>query len=128
MGDVGFVGSDKFEEWRPRLAVDWAGVVQDCDFVLAAQPEMVETVEARLEDADEVYVVTSNVAWLGKFAVANKWNLNTRYVSGSAEAYGEEADMVADLRVTGDSLRDNGLEEFRVLDSVKLGLIYRGED
>lgn len=128
IGDVGFLGSDKFEEWQPPLAVDWVGRVPDCDFVLAARPDTVAAVEDRLEAGESVYTVTSNVRWLANFALTYGWQLDTRYVSGSAEAYGEEADMIADLRVSGQSLKDNGLEEFRILDSVRLGLVYRSED
>lgn len=125
VGDIGFLGSDKFAERQPSLEVDWVGTVPDCDFVLATRSGNVPIVEAQLETGQPVSVVTSNVRWLAQFAVINAWELDKRYVSGSAEAYGEEADMIADLRVTGNSLRDNGLEEFRILDSVKLGLVYQ---
>jgi ATP phosphoribosyltransferase len=126
-GDVGFLGSDKVAEWNPdSLAVDWVGDVEGCDFVLAALRGRVPEVKGRLEGGGKVYAVTSNVNWLAKFAVANGWTVDIRRVSGSAEAYGEEADMVADLRVSGDTLSGNGLEEFKILDSVKLGMIYRG--
>lgn len=125
VADIGFLGSDKFEEWQPRLGVDWVGEVPDCDFVLAALAGTVTEVEARLDAGRTVYAITSNIKWLAKFAVVNAWDLDVRQVSGSAEAYGEEADMIADLRVSGNSLRDNGMEEFRVLDSVRLGMVYR---
>ncbi len=126
IGDVGFLGSDKVAEWNPdSLAVDWVGDVEGCDFVLAAMAGSVPEVKGRLEEGGKVYAVTSNVNWLARFAVANGWTVDIRRVSGSAEAYGDEADMVADLRVSGDTLSDNGLEEFKVLDSVRLGMIYR---
>lgn len=125
-GDVGFLGSDKVAEWDPHsLAVDWVGEVEGCDFVLAASAGTGADVGDRLKRGDKVYAVTSNVKWLARFAVENGWTVDIRRVSGSAEAYGDEADMIADLRVSGDTLRDNGMEEFQVLDAVRLGLIYR---
>lgn len=125
-GDVGFLGSDKVAEWNPSsLAIDWVGKVEGCDFVLAAKQGTSAEVERKLQAGRNVYAVTSNLNWLASFAQQNGWNLDVRRVSGSAEAYGEEADMIADLRVTGDTLRDNGLEEFKILDAVRLGIIYR---
>jgi ATP phosphoribosyltransferase len=125
--DVGFLGSDKWEEWQPDLEVDWLGPVKYCDFVLAARRATAPIVRKRLTNGELVTAITSNPRWLGRLAASNGWNLSINYVSGSVEAFGEEADLVADLRVTGASLRDNGLEEFQVLESVKLGLIYRAE-
>ena len=125
-GDVGFLGSDKVAEWSPdSLACDFVGNVEGCDFVLAALAGTVPDVKDRLEKGRNIRTVTSNVNWLAKFTLLRGWNLDIWRVSGSAEAYGEEADMIADLRVSGNTLRDNGMEEFAVLDSVKLGMIYR---
>lgn len=122
--EVGFLGSDKFEEWEPDLSVDWVGKVPNCQLVLAARLGSIGMVETRLERAEPVSVATSNPRWLSKIAAANCWLLDIREVSGSAEAFGDLEDMVADLRVSGDTLRDNYLHVFRVLDDVKLGLIY----
>jgi ATP phosphoribosyltransferase len=125
-GDVGFLGSDKIAEWQPSsVRVDWVGEVPGCDFVLAALAGTVPDVQEKLRRGEPTYAVTSNVRWLGQSAVVNGWSLDIMGVSGSAEAFGEEADMIADLRVSGDTLRDNGLEEFEVLERVRLGMITR---
>lgn len=122
--DVGFLGSDKFEEWEPDLSVDWVGEVENCQFVLAARLGNIAIVENRLERSEPVSVATSNPRWLSKLALINGWRLDMREVTGSAEAFGELEDMVADLRVSGDTLRDNYLHVFRTLADVELGVIY----
>lgn len=123
--DIGFLGSDKFEEWEPEVSIEWVGNVQDCKFVLAARLGSIATVEKRLERVESVSVATSYPRWLGKLAAANCWRLDIREVSGSAEAFGDITDMVADLSVSGQSLIDNGLHKFYSLAGVQLGLIYR---
>lgn len=126
-GDIGFLGLDKFKEWKPNgLSVEWVGDVPDCDFVLAAQTGSVSEIEARLAAGEAVSTVTSHATWLADIALEKNWNLSIREVSGATEAFGDLADMVADLRVSGESLRANGLREFHILDSVHLGLIYPG--
>lgn len=125
-GDVGFIGSDKVAEWNPdSVNLDWVTRIEGCDFVLAAERGTADVVEQRLASGENIYAITSKVNWLARFALQNGWNLDIRRVTGSAEAYGDEADMIADLRVSGDTLRDNGLEEFKVLDAVRLGMLYR---
>lgn len=121
--DVGFLGSDKIWEWRPKVAVDWIGEVPNCDFVLASRLGTAQDVQVKLANGEMVTAVTSNPIWLGAIAVDKGWSLTIEKKTGSVEAYGNDADMIADLRVRGDSLRDNQLEEFAILERVKLGLI-----
>lgn len=106
------------------MEVAWLGPVPDCEFVLAARLGTIAVVEQRLQRAEPLSVATSNPRWLGKFAVANGWQLDIREVTGSAEAFGDITDMVADLSVSGRSLIDNGLHRFWTLAAVELGLIY----
>ncbi|HEY5442580.1 MAG TPA: hypothetical protein VIJ68_03515 [Candidatus Saccharimonadales bacterium] len=125
-GDVGYLGMDKFQTWKPRgLALEYVADVEGCDFILAALAENVDAVRARLDAREPVSVVTSHAAWLGDIALDRGWELNVRQVSGATEAFAEYVDMIADLRVTGNSLAANGLEEFMHLDSVHLGQLYR---
>ena len=127
-GDVGFLGLDKFKELRPAgVAVGWVGDVPGCDFVLAAPVGSVEEVQEKLAAGESVKTVTSHETWLAELAMERGWQLDIREVSGATEAFAGLADMVADLRVSGRSLVDNGLEEFHILDSVHLGLIYPAE-
>lgn len=134
--DVGFIGSDKIIEAgslrdreRGSVMIEWIGRVAGCDFVLAAQPDKISDIEDRMENGGRrLNIVTSYPTWLESLGVFDKCVTMTRVVSGSAEAYADDVDLIADLRVTGNTLRDNGLQEFRVLDSVKLGLIYRDRE
>lgn len=126
-GDVGFLGSDKFKEWQPPLGVQWVGRIPGLDFVLAVENGQGEfwrdalTIDRSLKPI----IPTSYPRWLGWCLMERGWQAEPRYVSGKVEAFKYVSGLVADLRLSGNTLRDNNLSELEVLGAVELGVVSR---
>lgn len=121
---IGFIGSDKINEYQPPIGMNWLGEVQGCDLVVAAAEDEASSVEYRLQKGERLKLVTSLPQWTARLALARGWQFDIESVLGGEEGYIDIADCIATLRISGDTLAGNDAREVVALERIKFGLMY----
>jgi ATP phosphoribosyltransferase len=132
---IGFVGSDKFKEyqfgcpgWSTQLRI-WQFGESTCRLALLGPVQDRETLEQRLADKEELVIATSYPLTSQNYARNKGYDFRLRSFGGGIEAMPllNKADAVVDLVGTGDTMRQNGLEEVRDIFNVYPGVIWRSD-
>lgn len=121
---VGFIGSDKVNEYQPPIGVNWLGEVPGCDLVIGAAEDKADAMAEQLQSGERLKLVTSLPQWTARLALARGWQFDIESVLGGEEGYIDIADCIATLRVSGDTLAGNDAQEVVALERIKFGLMY----
>ncbi len=132
VADIGFVGSDIYEEERfttKGIDITFRGVSKPLGkFVLAAAAKSAPGIAYVVRRAETISVATKYPTTLARFAASKSLNLQcVCEPTGSVEAMVNLglSDTVFDIKVTGDTLRDNGMKVISEGDNVTAGLVYK---
>lgn len=127
---IGFLGEDKREELAPWLSMSWLGKIAGRgDFVLAAAQSKIAETQAKLASGETISVATTYKNWVPRIGAALGVYIEPYYKSGSVEAYAEDYDAIADLRLTGQSLRENQIGELMILkEGIGFGLANKPQE
>lgn len=121
---VGFIGSDKVNEYQPPIGVNWLGEVPGCDLVIGAAEDKADAMSEQLQSGARLRVTTSLPQFVARLALARGWQFAIDSVQGGEEGFADIADCIAVLRISGNTLANNNVRELGVLERIKFGLMY----
>lgn len=128
--DIAFLGDDKLGEWQADGRISDASVIdsvpQECRFVLAGPRSAVRTIPTQLGMGDLLTVATGYPGLLEAFARERGLNLAVTYTpEGGCEGFAAsgKTDLVFDIALSGDTLRDNDLLVYREGDRLNLEVL-----